>query len=626
MNFCKKRTYIITFLALLSPFAAKSGEVQKCPMAAESLKKGDYQGAYNKAGAGCPTLKKLALWYQVKDGHGAFAQYEEFMRVAQNWPWTVQIRKNAEFQMHEDTPLTRIAAWFKGEFPKTYKGFKFYLLTHGGDQTRAIKKAFHTLPLNKKDLEHFISQHRGHLNADDYQKRANMLLDKSELDGARNLLSHIQGVSLKRTLTARLKFMEKSGSAESYYETLPAGEQKDPGVLSARLTYLAQTNDPKAYDVIAAHKDTILQDGGRYLKTLHRLARDAIPEKKADQVLLCLEDVTSADVNAYSEAQWLLGWTHLKMLNAPEQAVGYFESMYPMLKTGTSRSKFAYWTAKSYDAMGQKDMALTWLAKAAQHPTCFYGQLAHTNMQKKLVLNFKKTSVSHKTRTKVDALDVVKAIGILAELKKFKDIPAFIYVSKNVLKTFEQKHYFVQVIKQKAPRYTVEAARVLDIHHSVAEGFPRLGKNATAKCAINPHLAHAIIRKESCFDPNAVSSAGAMGLMQLMPDTARKVAKTANVPFKKDHELLTHPHMNVTLGTHYFAQQLESFGQNPMVTLAAYNAGPGNARKWQKRFGDPTQDEIDVVDWIELIPFWETRAYVQRVWESYKTYEALGNH
>lgn len=626
MNFFKKRTYIMTFLTVLASCSLKASEVQKCPMAADALKKGDYQAAYNRAGAGCPTVKKLALWYQVKDGHGDFAQYEEFMRVAKNWPWAAQIRKNAEFQMHEDTPLTRIADWFKGEFPRTYKGFKFYLLTHGGDQTRAVKKAFQTLPLNKKDLEQFITQHRAHLSAEDYQKRATMLLDKSELDGVRNLIPHIQGDSLKRRLTARVKFMEKSDSAEAYYQTLPPAEQKDSGVLSAHLAYLTQKNDPKAYELVATHKETMMQEGDRYLKTLHRLARDAIPEKNTDQVLLCLEDVTSQDVNAYSEAQWLLGWTHLKMLDAPDQAVGYFESMYPLLKTGASRSKFAYWTAKSYDAMGQKDVALTWLHKAAQHPTCFYGQLAHTNLKKKLVLNFKKTQISGKARAKVDALDTVKAIRILAELKKFKDIPAFLYVSKHTLKTFEEKHYFVQLVKKVAPRFTVDSARIVDIHHSVAEGFPRLGKQATSKCAIDPHLAHAIIRKESCFDPNAMSPAGAMGLMQLMPGTARKIAKTANVSFKKDHELLTQPHMNVTLGTHYFAQQLDSFSQNPMVTLAAYNAGPGNARKWQKRFGDPTQDEIDVVDWIELIPFWETRAYVQRVWESYKTYEAMENH
>ena len=134
-------------------------------------------------------------------------------------------------------------------------------------------------------------------------------------------------------------------------------------------------------------------------------------------------------------------------------------------------------------------------------------------------------------------------------------------------------------------------------------------------------LAYAIARQESEFNVGAVSSAGARGLLQLMPDTAKQLARKAGLTFSESR-LTSDAAFNATLGATFLGQQLDRFGGSYVLTFAAYNAGPRRAAQWVAKYGDPRGKDLDaVVDWIERIPYTETRSYVQRVMENYEVYK-----
>ena len=156
----------------------------------------------------------------------------------------------------------------------------------------------------------------------------------------------------------------------------------------------------------------------------------------------------------------------------------------------------------------------------------------------------------------------------------------------------------------------------------IPEAYPTLGRFTQRKDHKECALTHAIIRQESSFDPKALSSAGAMGLMQLVVGTAKEMAGKIGIKFKKE-DLHHRPEINVCLGHHYFQRLLKKYGGSKEITLAAYNAGPGNLARWLTSVGDPRHKNVDLIDWIERLPFGETRDYIHRVMENHTIYQEL---
>ena len=142
------------------------------------------------------------------------------------------------------------------------------------------------------------------------------------------------------------------------------------------------------------------------------------------------------------------------------------------------------------------------------------------------------------------------------------------------------------------------------------------------KSGVEPALILSVIRQESNFDKKAKSRRGAMGYMQLMPKTARELGKILKVNFTLA-QLKNNPTLNIILGSEYLRRLIEKFDGSYVLALAAYNAGPLNVTRWMKNAGDPRKSEVDVIDWIERIPFRETRNYVQRVLENVSVYRRL---
>jgi soluble lytic murein transglycosylase len=292
-----------------------------------------------------------------------------------------------------------------------------------------------------------------------------------------------------------------------------------------------------------------------------------------------------------------------------------------------SRARAAYWAGRATEAMGNAKEAEEWYRAAAYHPTTYYGQLAAAQIHPDRVLRLPPPHVaSAEERREFGRHEVVRAVRILHQvgakdhlkpfvlrLAELPDGPAWPTLVGELVDSLHRPELAVLTAK-RANRFGYEML------HS---GYPTVpappaddrGKGRRLEAG----LINAVVRQESAFNPVAVSVAGARGLMQLLPETAKKVASGINLRFSKDR-LTGDPEYNLRLGQAYLADLVDEFAGSYVLALAAYNAGPSRARQWMRENGDPRDRSVDVVDWIEMIPFEETRNYVQRVLEALQVY------
>lgn len=325
----------------------------------------------------------------------------------------------------------------------------------------------------------------------------------------------------------------------------------------------------------------------------------------------------------YADAEWLSGWLALRFLNKPDVALQHFESMYPRVKTAMSRARASYWAGMATETLGQKDKTVSWMGIAASFPKVYYGQLAAKHMKGQIRAASPVPAVASSSDTaKIKNSDLGRAIRLLDEAN-LKYIRNKLIVSETeTLKTGGEYKALAQMLTSmglKAEALKVAKKASGDNFFLKEEAYPTL-KPLFNGLNVDVALAHALIRQESQFDPEIRSPSGALGLMQLMPGTAREVARKRGWSHQNEW-LTTQPKQNVLVGCAYLNDLLARFNGSYPLALAAYNAGPRRVNEWIEEFGDPRAGQIDWVDWIELIPVYETRNYVQRVMENYMVYK-----
>ena len=330
----------------------------------------------------------------------------------------------------------------------------------------------------------------------------------------------------------------------------------------------------------------------------------------------------------FAEAEWMSGWIALSFLNDPLIAKDHFHNFYKNVSYPISTSRGAFWLGRTYEKLGNKEQSLKWYQKASKYLTTYYGQLAFLklNPNGKFTLN-DSMEVDNKYRYIFYNKELVKIIYLLDELKKDK-------YTKYIL-----RHLANDNIKRGSEILAAELATSIERYDFAIQvskiasyqkrfhnqfNYPIISTPKTINGRKIPESAFilSIIRQESEFDLSANSHAGAKGLMQLMPYTAKLVSKQAKLPYSKSR-LTTDPEYNINLGSHYIAGLILQYdGAYPFAT-AAYNAGPNRVKYWKKINKDPQKKQVDYVDWVELIKFRETRNYVQRVLENYNVYRYI---
>jgi soluble lytic murein transglycosylase len=331
---------------------------------------------------------------------------------------------------------------------------------------------------------------------------------------------------------------------------------------------------------------------------------------------------------AYAEAEWMSGWIALSFLKDPILAVDHFKNFYSNVSYPISLSRGSYWIARSYEAMNNKKESLRWYQEATKYLTTYYGQLAHLKIKpnEDFILE-EQMIVSNNYRKEFFKKELVKIIYLLDELNKDK-------YTKSILRHIANddiingSEILAAEIASNISRYdySIQIAKLASYKkrfHNIFN-YPIISTPKFINGRKIPETAFilSIIRQESEFDMTANSHAGAQGLMQLMPYTAKIVSKQAKLSYSKSR-LTTDPEYNINLGSHYIAGLILEYDGAYPFAIAAYNAGPNRVKYWKKINKNPQKKQIDYVDWIELIKFKETRNYVQRVLENYNVYRYI---
>jgi len=329
----------------------------------------------------------------------------------------------------------------------------------------------------------------------------------------------------------------------------------------------------------------------------------------------------------FAEAEWLAGWLALRFLNRPAVAGKHFSAVFGRVRYPISRARAAYWAGRAAEAAGDREQAAAWFRRAARHPTAFYGQLAARILAAPLCFSTEEPAAPAAARVRFDARPLAQAARLLGEAGDFETLSVFVAHLSRQAET-PAGHLLVSRIglAYGAPHISVEAAKRASRNGAplVALAYPLpFGAAEIARAPDPPEtaLALALARQESALNPRAVSRSGARGLMQVMPRTAREVSRRLGLRYSRSR-LTEDPGYNIALGSAYLSELLQDYGGSHMLALAAYNAGPTRVNRWLQRYGDPRSGAVDPVDWIELVPYPETRNYIQRVLESAVVYRS----
>ncbi len=586
-------------------------------------------------------------WKSLQSGDTfSFATYANFLIAHRGWPDELRYRKNAEKMMRTDMEEPKKVIAFFQQYPAlSATGALRYAdaLAASGQQNEALvaaRQAWILGSLTPEDETRVLTRYAAALQSGDHDLRMDQLLwARSTSNAARQLL--LVSPAKRAMFDARLGFLTKATNAAAKGALVEAAGRGDPGYIADRVYWLRNTGQLQAARTMLAQPRRLNApplDPDKWLNMIEGTADGAAKEgqyatafdiaKQVDDVYpagTIIKDRSFAERDSYTNIVWLAGQTALTKLGRPADAVRMFELYGRAGKSPQTKVKGVYWAARAAEAAGKRDIANIYYNQAADFFDQFHGQLAAERLGRRLAppTSVGTIEVSGAERTAFDRSEIVRAIVSLGQMGNHADQTRFV----RTLAASVQSPVDHVLATDLASRTNRADLSVLIGKSARDKGYPDYFRSSFPQMPVpSEHLGswtmiHAITRQESQFDRQIVSPAGAQGLMQLMPGTARQTASAAGVTY--DFTSLTaDPQYNIKMGSTYFGQMMNSFNGSYILSVAAYNAGPGNVRKWLNANGDPRAG-VDPLTWIEAIPIKETRDYVQRVLENAVVYDLI---
>jgi len=612
-----------------APFTAAETAAARTAMA--DIDRGQWDEAHQAAGrAHFELLSKLVDWFEFTrpNGQADFPRISRFIDQNPDWPWQALLKKHAEDAISDDTPRSQIIDWFQRFPPQGANGAGYYVdaLTASGQHAQAEATARQFLvdgTMTSGQLVQFAGRYSGLFRPADYALRADRLIWSGDSDGASQVLPYL-APGARAVAQARIALASESSGAPAMVSHLTAEQQNDLGLLFERMRWLRRQNrDSEAIALLSIAPPT-LPHPELWWNERAILARRALEAGDAKQAYELSRDHRQATGAALADGEWLSGWIALRFLNDPQAAKSHFDLMLNTVTAPISVARAAYWAGRAAEALGQIAEAERDYAKAATHSGAYYGQLALAKISPgaKLVLPPQPAIAGLDARS-FSNRELVQVAELLAAIKQSDRAEPFVRRMGELARTPEDALLAMRLAKtNKSLAAEVQVAKKLMQGGMpvLADGYPVISPLG-AKIP-EPALIHAIIRQESLFDADAISPSGALGLMQLMPATARTVASKLKIKRFSVAQLTTEPRTNVTLGSNYLAELVDRFDGSYVMAIGGYNAGPGRISGWLKDNGDPRPKLEDTIDWVEKISVSETRNYVQRVIENLEIYRA----
>lgn len=595
--------------------------------------RGDWDNALAHARrSGDSALLKLITWRYLQDvnSRASFDEIAEFMHDHPHWPQQARLTLRAEQALrYSEPPDTLLVAWFAANPPVSGIGKikQAELLMRIGADLRSenvqllIRDGWRSGDFEENEEQRLLAVYGDFLREQDHIARADRLLWEEKTRAAQRMLPLLPEGQRKLAL-ARIALLEESREASFRLAHVPRALMNDPGLIHARLQWRAKRKDEAGMREMLLTAPTPVPYPEKWWKYREQAIREAILDGNPARARKLIANHGQTEGQEHAEAAWLAGWLALEFANDPQSAYEHFYHMFESVRFPVSKARAAYWAARAAGKAGDAETSTNWYTTAASWPTTFYGQLALLQLPGKAKLMLPSDpQVSAEEAQHFAENDLVRAIRLAAGADEDDLAGALLSHLVDTAPSPAQAALVARLGTELRGPFGVRAAkRALQRNIVLGKtGYPR--PPLPASLAIEPALAYAITRQESEFDPMARSRANALGMMQLLPSTAREVARKADLPYTESK--LYEAHYNITLGSHYLGRLIDAYDGSYVLAIVAYNAGPRRVREWLDTHGSPGGDTISAVNWIEKIPFSETRNYVQRVLENLQVYRAL---
>lgn len=612
------------------PLPLGSRDLQRYRDAFEAADKGNWSQAFALADkAATPIVAKVLRWdyYRQRGQTGSFADVSGFMRDNPDWPSQTLLQRRAEEALDDSVPDDVILDWYSTRRPVTgpamirlAEAMMRNGMRDGGLEWLRFAWVHETF--SRRESRGIYRRYKSVLTTEDHIKRLDHLLWKGQRGAARGMLSLVPRPQ-RLLAEARMALMARAPGVDAKIAAVPAELRQDPGLIYERARWRRRAGlEEGARELLIRATGSAGPKPEKWWLERRIAAREALSDKDHDAAyrIAAMHGQVPGGVS-YAEGEWLAGWIALRYLNRSTRALTHFEALYSNVRYPVSQARAAYWAGRASQAAGDADNAGRWYGIAARLPNTYYGQLAHVAVRPGIQLQLPNDPLpGQEDRAAFESRELVHVVRALIQIGDRRRSRNFLLHLSDLAKT-EVEHAQIASLAADAglPNMAVRAAKgaMRDGHDLFELGYPVLRLRPRS---VEPALIHAVARQESEFDPRAVSRASARGLMQLLPSTAKEVAHSKRMRYSKSR--LFDPDYNVALGSAYLAGLLEDFDGSYILALAAYNAGPARAKRWIRYNGIPGRDEVDPIDWVELIPISETRNYVQRVLENLQIYRA----
>ena len=602
--------------------------------------------AYATPTAGYSVGYALNDWRRLRQNGGyTFADYARFLNANPGWPEESKLRRWAERQMRPGENAGVVLAFFASEKPETGSGYArladaLSATGRGPEAIVAIKAAWGSPDLSATDEQNIFARYSRYLTWEDHDRRTDALLFAKKGTDAERFLP-MTSATRRAAFTARVAMQRRWSDAESRYQAAIGQVTTDAGLMMDRARYLRDANWEHAARQLFARDHNFTHrpaDPERFMEMQLLLADGAAKDgqwalayniaRQADDLFVPGTNIADQQLgirDKYTSLMWLGGTAAWSGLNRPGDAMVMFDRYSRGGRSLQVLSKGLYWAGKAAFSARRMPEGMSYFQRASAYPELFYSQLALEQLGRAVPAPgpLPTFAVNPAQRAEFGTRRLVQALQIAGQQGRRDEQTLFVRALAESLNNDAERVLATQLGQQIGREdlgvWVARMARVNGSAFYVETAYPRLP--AAINGARMWSLAHGIARQESSFDRSAVSHAGARGMMQLMPGTAREQAGKMGLSYEP-YRLTSDPAYNIALGTAYFQRMLNIWDGNVPLAVASYNAGSGNAGKWVRRYGDP-RGRKDVLQWIEQIPFSETKAYVQRVIENSVVYDRM---
>ena len=598
---------------------------------------------------GYSVAQSLADWRRLRQNGGySFADYARFLNANPGWWDENRLRDAAEKLMRPGENAGIVLAFYASKQPQSANGFArladAYAATgRSAEALIAAREAWASPDLSATDEQSILARWGGYFTTADHDRRIDALLFAKKADDASRFYA-MSTPTRRAAFAARIAMQRKDPNAEALYQMVMGTVTGDAGLMMDRARYLNGNGyDTAARQLFARDRNLTYRPANaeRFMDMQILLADGAARDgqwglayniaRQVDDILapgISMQDQPLEIRDKYTSLTWIGGTAAWSGLNRPGDAVAMFDRYSRAGRSLQVLTKGQYWAGKAAMSARRTTDGIAYFQRAANYPELFYGQLALEQLGRTVpapgpLPTFVATPAQ---RTEFGTRRLVQAIQIAGSQGQRQEQTLLIRALAESLNNDSERviatQFGQQIGREDIGVWVARMARVKGTAFYVETAYPRL--QTAVDGARMWSLAHGITRQESSFDRAAVSYAGARGMMQLMPGTAREQASKMGVGYD-GYRLTTDPTYNVMLGTAYFQRMLNIWDGNVPLAVASYNAGSGNVGKWVRANGDP-RGRKDVLQWIEQIPYSETKAYVQRVIENSVVYDRMNPH